>query len=76
MPEKQCENRPVMLPRVKCEEVVVSTNLHDGDDHRSVHAHHVDGSDGDDSAVDGDEDDDDDRGDDGGGCFVAHFRRV
>ena len=59
-----------MLPRVKCEEVVVSTNLHDGDDHRSVHAHHVDGSDGDDSAVDGDEDDDDDRddrGDDGDG---------
>merc|ERR1711970_1561792 len=22
VPEKQCENRPVMLPRVKCEEVV------------------------------------------------------
>ena len=24
VPEKKCENRPVMLPRVKCEEVVVS----------------------------------------------------
>ena len=24
VPEKQCENRPVMLPRVNCEEVVVS----------------------------------------------------
>ena len=27
VPEKQCENRPVTLPRVECEEVVVSTYM-------------------------------------------------
>ena len=27
VPEKHCENRPVMLPRVNCEEVVVSTYI-------------------------------------------------